>query len=272
MTQPGPERANRLIFVGAVALAVIAAVLAFVALSNFGGSGGGSSTVGGDADVVIASSDLEAGTTITSDMLEIATVPGQVVIDGAISDAEQLVGLTITTDVLRGEQFAATKLVGGEVDEDAPLVFTIPDGHRAISIGVESDKIVGGHLPAGDRVDVIAVFEPEVAGGGSSVMVSRVLMQDIEVLAVAENTQVPITQFDEEGNVIVPEDADEAQGLRPTDEDPDPDADTVTLAVPTNDVALVPLAVEDGTVYLALRPIGATDAPSGATITGIPAN
>jgi pilus assembly protein CpaB len=259
---------------GAIALAIIAAVLVFVALSNFGEDGGGSSALGGDVDVVIASRDIEPGTTITSDMLEVATVAGQLAIDNAITDRDQLDGFTTLQRVARGEMFAPNKLVEGAVDEDAGLVYTVPQGKRAMAISVDTDKIVGGHVRAGDNVDVVVVFDPVEPEGAPSqdVLVSRVLLQDIEVLAVAENAQEPITRFDEEGNVIVPEDADEAQGLRSGDEDPDPDADTVTLAVNTNDVPLLALAAEGGTVYLALRPVGATDPVDLSTIEGIPTN
>jgi pilus assembly protein CpaB len=271
IAQPGPERANRLIFMGAIALAIIAAVLVFVALSNFGEDGGGSSVLGGDVDVVIASRDIEPGTEITEDMLEVATLPGQIVIDGAITDRDELLGFTAVNRVARGEQFNSTKLLEGEVNEDV-LSPVIRPGYRAMAIGVDADKIVGGHVRAGDRVDVIVVFEPEAGDGGSSAMASRVLMQDIKVLAVADAAVRAVTRVDEEGNLVTPEEGDAVGGVAPEDTDADPDADTVALEVPANDVALLALAAEDGTVYLALRPLGATDAVDSGTIPGIPAN
>jgi len=273
LAQQGPERANRFIFLGAIALAAIAAVLIFVALSNFGEDSGAGS-VGGDVDVVIASRDIAPGTEITADMLEVATLPAQIVIAGGITDREQLAGVTALQPIARGEQFSGSKLVEGSTDEKAGLPYVIDPGKRALAISVDTDKIVGGHVRAGDHVDVIVVFEPETggAGAGRQVMVSRVLMQDIEVLAVADKAQEPITRFDEEGNVIVPETEGDARGLRPSDEDPDPDADTVTLEVAADDAALLALAAEGGTVYLSLRPVGDTGPISQDLIEGIPAN
>mgnify|MGYP001618204685 CR=1 FL=1 len=43
LTQPGSDRQNRMIFMGAIALAALAAVLVFASLSNFGGGSGSSS-------------------------------------------------------------------------------------------------------------------------------------------------------------------------------------------------------------------------------------
>ncbi len=71
LTQPGPERANRLIFLGAIGLAIIAAILVFFALSNFGDGGGSASVAGGSVDVVVASRNINAGDTISNSDLEL---------------------------------------------------------------------------------------------------------------------------------------------------------------------------------------------------------
>ncbi|MEX2245341.1 MAG: Flp pilus assembly protein CpaB [Dehalococcoidia bacterium] len=257
LAQQNPERANRLIFLGALLLAAIAAVLVFVALGNFGDDGGGG-TLTGDVDVVVASHGLPAGTKISASDLELATFPSQNVIDGALTNRDELTGFTTLYPMAKGDQFALSKLVEGEPDAQAGLAYSIPANYRAIAISVDADKIVGGHLRVGDRVDVIAVYDVNSAEGGST-SAARVLMQDIEVLAVADTAPEAITRFDEDGKLIVPEDGGEARSLLPSEEDPNPDADTITLAVESNLTATLALAAESGTIYVALRPKGATD-------------
>lgn len=250
ITQAGPERANRLMFAGAIGLALLAALFVFLALANFGGGdddGGGFSAPGGDVDVVVAAQRIEPGTRITADMLDIATVPGSTVIEGALADTTGLEGLVARVPIERGEQITASKVGGDSGDDGAAAV--VPPGYRAMAVEVQESTSVGGLIVPGDRVDVVAVIEE----GDTGIKRGVTLLQNVEVLAVAQTALKPVTRLDRDGNPIQTDTADGVLAERPDDTEANEDARTVTLAILPEDAPLLALAQEDGTIFLALR-------------------
>jgi pilus assembly protein CpaB len=255
-----PDRSNRLIFIGAIVLALLAAVLVFVSLSKFGDSGDSSSstTTFGSENVVVASQDIKAGTTISDDMLEIATLPKQGLIEGAITDRSGLSGLVVRYPLAKGEQLSAAKL--GQTDKDKGLTAIIPNGKRAVAIEIDENTSVGGLIVAGDRVDVIAVLTSQTDQQQQKRAVT--LLQDIEVLAVAQSTQKAVARLDKDGNPIQTDTAEGALATRPDNTDAKPKAKTITLAVEPEDAPLLALAQDEGKVWLSLRGFGDKDTPA----------
>jgi pilus assembly protein CpaB len=267
LTQPGPERANRLIFIGAVALAGLAAILVFAALANFGGGDDNAAVAGlGDTvDVVVASEDIGAGDEITEGSIELATLPVNVLVDDAFTDMAAVVGTRAQGRILAGDQLAPAKVVGAG-DDDSGLSRVIPPGFRAASVSVTEETSVGGLILPGDRVDVIVAVEGDVDG----VEYKRgvLLFQNVEVLAVAQETLRPVSRIDEDGEIIT---TDTADGVIATREDveEDPEAASVTLALAPQDMPLLALAEAEGTIYLVLRPVG-DDSTTDQTIQELP--
>ena len=106
-----PERQNRLILFGFLALAGLAAVLVFLALSNFGeDDGGGAAGFGGTVNVVTISESVSAGTTLTDDLLQMTTLPENGIVEGALTSEEGLEGLVVRQDLAKGEQLTAAKV------------------------------------------------------------------------------------------------------------------------------------------------------------------
>jgi len=105
LTAAGPDRANRMIFYGAIALALVAAVAVFATLANFGGDEGGAA-IGDTVEVVVASQDINAGDEIGADMVELASLPFNAVIDAAYTDQSLVVGTRAKERILRGDQLA----------------------------------------------------------------------------------------------------------------------------------------------------------------------
>ena len=247
-----PERQNRLIFMGAVTFAILAAVLVFAALSGLGddGGGGGSAVFGDTVDVVVASQEIGAGTRISGDMLQLATLPVNGIVEGALTTREGLDGLVVRQNMAKGEQFTAVKLGQSESDADKTLSAIVPPGKRAAALEVDEDTLVGGLVVAGDRVDVIVVIEDQNGDGPPRALT---LLQDVEVLAVAQTTQKPVTRLDRDGNPIETDTASGTLSTRPDDTSSNEKAKTVTLAVDPNDAALLALARDQGKVYFVLR-------------------
>src|SRR5262245_66676235 len=97
----GPERTNKWLLIGGLALALVTGVLVFLAVSNIGGSDGDStsSAVAGDVEVLVAEGNISAGSKLTSEMFRVATLAEGDVVEGAISNPEAIVGETVTIDM-----------------------------------------------------------------------------------------------------------------------------------------------------------------------------
>jgi pilus assembly protein CpaB len=250
----GPERTNRLILIGAIALAVVAAVLVFASLSSYGASDS-SGSIGGTKVVVVAAQDIKAGTKITSDMLTTAVLPDKSLVDGAVVDKQAAVGLTNLYPIYKNEQVSAPKL--GQGNDACGFRCAIPNGLVAASVPISETTSVGGLIQPGDYVDITAVY------GKSNGDNATTLLQNVLVLAVGQNAAKPTAQLDSNGNPLP---ADSAAVVAPDNQDPNNKAKTLTVAVNPQDVGTLALAADQGTIYLSLRP------PGDATIVPAPQN
>jgi pilus assembly protein CpaB len=248
LTQAGPERANRLIFIGAIALAALAAVLVFFALSNWGDSGTSKSDTtakGATVSVVVASRDIAAGVKISDDMLSVTSLAASGSVTGAITDKAALLGLTTRYPLQKNQQFSTAVL--GQAGKDATVfAAVVPAGKRAIALPISETTGVGGLIVAGDHVDITAIIDKNVAGQVSQ---ASTLLQNVLVLAVAQTSQKATTRLDANGNPI----ADAPVAGRPENTNAHPDARSITVAVDPQEVALIALAQEKGKIYLSLR-------------------
>jgi pilus assembly protein CpaB len=250
----GPERTNRLILIGAIALAVVAAVLVFASLRNFGG-GSGSNSIGGTVSVVVAAQDIKAGTKITSDMVTTAVIPSKVMVEGAVTDKQAAVGLTNLYPIYKNDQVSAPKL--GQGDSKCGFTCAIPNGLVAVSVPISETTSVGGLIQPGDHIDVTAVYNKANGDNATS------LLQNVLVLAVGQNAAKATAQLDANGNPLP---ADSAAVVAPDNQDPNNKARTLTVAVNPLDVGTLALATTQGTVYLSLRAPGdTTTVPAPAT-------
>ncbi|HEX6988795.1 MAG TPA: Flp pilus assembly protein CpaB [Bacillota bacterium] len=139
-------------------------------------------------DVVFAAQTVPAKTQLTSEMLEVRSVPVQYVPRGALQALADAVGRVTTVPLAEGEILLSGKLTGEETKTG--LAYHVPPGHRAISIPVNEISGVGGFLQPGDRVDVIVSFtdpadETEKRG------ISVLEMQNLLLLAVGPSMEVP---------------------------------------------------------------------------------
>jgi Flp pilus assembly protein CpaB len=118
---------------------------------------------------------------------------------------------------------------------------------------------------AGDRVDLIAVLE----GADDSLTNAQTILQDVEVLAVAQSTQKPVARYDKDGNPIQTDSAGGSLSTRPDDTGANEDANSITLAVAPEDAPLVVLAQSEGTIWVVLRGQGDEEIlPLGPTTLG----
>ncbi len=255
-----PARANRLMVVAAVLFASIAAVLVFVALQSRGEQGGGSAAV--TTNVIVASRDIPANTKLAPDMLEVRSFPSETILDGAYAQIEPLVGLPTRFPVAKGEQLTPLRIGLNAIEDEDDLALVLQAGRRGFAVEVTEVTGVGGLLLPGNVVDVIAVFDSGTTGIDKAVT----LLQNVEVLAVAQEAQQPVpvlAQTSDErevGEGTAP--GAGIRGQRPDDVERQPGARTVTLAVTPAEAQLLALAQENARLWLSLRPLADTESES----------
>jgi pilus assembly protein CpaB len=216
--------------------------------------------------VVVAAQDIPVRTQVTAQMLELKQVPADARHAKALTSLDQLNGKVTNLPIAAGEQVLSTKFFARK--EDSGLAFRVPPGRRAVSVNVNEVISTGGLIVPGDFVDVIAIFTAEGANGqqgGQAVSDSAgIILQNIEVLAVAQSIQGPAAETPNNGLASV------TGGSKPADARQEavarPNARTTTLAVTPEEAQKLILAEEKGKIRLALRGVDDKDtAAVGAT-------
>lgn len=246
------ERTNRLLLAAGGLFAAVAAVLVFVALQSQSDGADGDS-VAATLPVVVTAQAVPANTVLTVDMLAVRALPEDAIVAGAYGQVEPLVGLPVRFPLAEGEQLTPAKVGLDVIADEDDLALVLPEGQRAVAVEVSEVTSVGGLLLPGNRVDVIAVFHESATGVEKAVT----LVQDVEVLAVAQEAQVPVPAAEEALDQDDPAAAGTGiRGRRANDAERQPDARTVTLAVTPEQAQLLALAQANSTLWLSLRPFG----------------
>ena len=255
-------RGNRMLLLLALASGLVAAVLVFVALSQDEDNTATVSEGDGAATVVVASQNIPAGTEISADMLKTIDVPEALLIVGAYTDASSLVGQKARVPILSGEQVPASKI--GAPNDGAGLSSVVPAGKRAVSVSIDQTTAVGGLLLPGDRVDIFASYIQEGGAGEEDRVIVYTILQDVEVLSVAQEAQEPLpapVDQAQEGSQL------STSGQLPDDVEEQPNAGNVTVAVDPGQARLL-ICAQDGAdqVWLGLRAFGEPASAEGSSI------
>lgn len=250
-TPPRQERMGRVFLILAIGLGLLAAALAAIALSEGGSSDSGERAAVTTVTRVVAAEDIPARTRISPAMLRLEEVPISAVLEGSYIEVERVDGLVARYPIAAREQVTTHKVGAtfNDLEATAGLSFVVPTGLRAVAIEVNEFNAVGGLVVAGDRVDVIAIFDEEIAGIEKAVTI----LQDVEVAAVAQTAQRPVPPPSTEGEATEDASIRSSAGLRPDDVEPNPTLRTVTLLVTPDDAQLLALAGFEAELWLSLR-------------------
>ncbi len=181
--------------------------------------------------VVFAKTTIPAWSKITAEQVEIRFIPRDAAQPNLALKMEDVVGVTAKSEILEGEPVNLKRLA--HHDDKLGLSFIIPKGKRAITIPVNEVLGVAGFIKPGEKVDLIGTFQPE----NSKEIVSWTLLQDVEVLAVAQDMGAP------------GKDSKNPSALSAKV------GTSVTLAVTPFQAQKIVLSEEKGTIHLALRPV-----------------
>ncbi len=217
---------NKLILILAVLVGLAAAGGIYMYLDNMKKT----YQVEGDfAKVVAASQRIPAKTQVTAQMVEIKEVPTKYINPKAAIDVKEVVGKTVKSEILPGEQVLRDKLATGKESSDG-LSYLIEPGKRAVTIAVNEVSGVAGQILPGDRVDVMGTFDFQG-------ILTTLVIQNVPVLSIDQIT-----------------DASAAKGADGKNRAP---ASTLTLLVAPEQMQPLVLCSEQASIRLALR--AATD-------------
>jgi len=184
-------------------------------------------------------------------MLEVIEVPRDLAVAGAFREIASVEGQVARYPIGRGEQISNIRLQ--EAAQVQALSFQIPKGMRGFTVPVDETRSPAALIAPGDFVDVLVAGEltrigpsgellPETLdGGGDAPKAVVTLLQNVQVLAV-QRTRA-------EGVVY-----DSATRGEPLDDDDN--VSYVTVALLPDQAQLLWLAMQEGSITLALRAFG----------------
>jgi len=169
--------------------------------------------------VVVAAGPLKLGQRLTANDVKVVMWPEGAQPQGALSRIDDCVGHAIITPLVENEVVLDSKVARPEAGSGLPVA--IPEGMRAVSVGVDDVVAVAGFVTPGTMVDVL------VTGTGQGGPMTRTILEHTRVLAVGQQVQT---------------EAGKPQS-----------APVVTLLVNPEDAEKLTLAAAEGKIHLALR-------------------
>jgi pilus assembly protein CpaB len=226
-------------------LAALSAVLLVNALQTKEATLGGKGVV----KAVVAKRALPAMSWITSQHIEVKEVPRKGLAVDYFSDPVQVVGKVLAVPISKDQAITQSDLMSE--GSGAQLAAALPPGMRAVSIPVSRHSVMGGLLYPGCLVDVIATFRLRSTNEAKGEALSTTLLRGIQVLAVQDES-------------IVSKAGQEQQKTRTSQSSRDL---TVTLKVDSRQAEALQLAMNNGTITLAMRnPLDQQDIESDAMV------
>jgi len=134
--------------------------------------------------VVIAAVDIELGSKINPQMLTTSSWPSEAVPPGAYKDVKDLQDRVVKASLLRGEAIVDRKLA--PAGTQGGLSAVIADGKRAMTVRVNDVIGVAGFALPGNYVDVMVNAQQERTKGETANQVSMTVLEQVLVLAVAQ--------------------------------------------------------------------------------------
>ncbi len=191
--------------------------------------------------IIVARQDISVGSTIENAQIDLIEWPQANRPQGAFSAKESVFSRIALERFVPGEPIIEAKLVpkGGL---PGILTYKIPEGHRAMTVGVDQVAGVAGFVTPGNMVDVVLTTKPKY----SRESISKIVLQNIPVLATGQTVE----QQKEGKPIVVP---------------------TVTLDVTPENAERLAIASTQGRLQLVLRGAG-DESPAitrGATITKV---
>jgi pilus assembly protein CpaB len=136
-------------------------------------------------EIVVAANDIPLGAKLEPDSVKLARWSRDSIPQGGFTDPQAVAGSFAKNEFVANEPVVAGKLFMGQMTSGVmPLL--IPAGMRAMSMPVDEVSDIAGFVAPHTRVDILVA----VAGTGpGEPSFSRIVLQNIEVLAVAQEIE-----------------------------------------------------------------------------------
>jgi pilus assembly protein CpaB len=144
--------------------------------------------------VVVARVAIPVGTKLVAEQLMVVQFSQESAPDGAFEAPEKLVGRVAVTNLAVRDPVIESRLApegtaGG-------LSAIIPEGYRAMTVKVDDVVGINGFIMPGTLVDVVVVITPTEPTAGQAGPISKIVLQNIKVLANGQNIDKPENQRD----------------------------------------------------------------------------
>lgn len=204
--------------------------------------------------ILRAARDIPANTRIDQSMFVEVDFPVAFMPPKAAQNVAEVVGQIAIATIFEGEPILTSKII--PFDEGS-LDRRIPEGHRAITIGIRDDQDVvgvGGHLKPGQFVDILLMLfvstreiekgpAAALAGDASNLRAEvRTLFQNVKILAVGRDARLATANVN-----------------RPTSAEEDLTNKNITIALKPDEVQALVLAQSTGRITISLRRFNDTD-------------
>jgi Flp pilus assembly protein CpaB len=181
--------------------------------------------------VLVARHDLPANTMIDASLVAEQKILRSKAPDQALSASVQAIGKVTNAPLLEGQAFRKDSFV---TDGSGPqLAASFAPGKRAVAISLSDAAGLDGVLYPGSIVDLILTTK---GSGNAEAARSRIVLETVPVLAIERQT-------------VLAKDAEKQDGGKSVRNN----SRRVTLLVDTRQAAIVQLAMNEGTLSLAMR-------------------
>jgi pilus assembly protein CpaB len=147
------------------------------------------------ATVMVAKVAINPGEKLIAEQLEAVQFPRGATPDGVFESADKLVGRVAVVSISAREPITDFKLA--PVGSTGGLSAMIPEGYRAMTVKVDDVVGISGFIMPGALVDVVVVINP-VDNGGQQNPISKIVLQNIKVLANGQNIDRPKSEREPE--------------------------------------------------------------------------
>jgi pilus assembly protein CpaB len=143
-------------------------------------------------NVVVAKTEIPVGAKITAEQLGLLPIPNGSAPDGAFRKLEDAVGRVAVIPI--GVREPVTEFKLARAGMGAGLGAVIPEGYRAMTVKVDEIVGVSGFVMPGSFVDVVAVIVPANQNAAAKGPISKIVLQNIKVLASGAKIDSPSDQ------------------------------------------------------------------------------
>jgi pilus assembly protein CpaB len=176
--------------------------------------------------IAVAKVPIPIGSKIIPEQIMVVQFPKESTPDGVFESPEKLAGRVAVMNIAAREPITESRLA--PEGTAAGLSAIIPEGYRAMTVKVDDAAGISGFITPGALVDVVVVIDPR-EGSGMQDPISKIVLQNIKVLANGQN-------------IDKPKDEREANSVK-----------AVTLQVTPEQAEKLALATSEGKLQLVMR-------------------